>query len=80
MVDTKNKRFDPAAHLTKQGWKGKGTGQCCYPQLWLTSLGIQLTRLALKDGHATRHIATVKKNTLSGIGKDRDQAIPFWDQ
>lgn len=22
-----SKKFDPAEHLTKQGWKGKGTGK-----------------------------------------------------
>ncbi|KAK4684085.1 hypothetical protein P7C73_g6118, partial [Tremellales sp. Uapishka_1] len=51
--------FDPAAHLTKQGWKGKGT--------------------ALKHGHATRPLPVVPKKTLTGIGKDRDTAVPFWD-
>ncbi|ORY31799.1 hypothetical protein BCR39DRAFT_525440 [Naematelia encephala] len=59
MTTTKS-RFDPAAHLTKQGWKGKGT--------------------ALKHGHITRPIAVVQKKSLSGIGKDRDEAAPFWDQ
>ncbi|ORX37064.1 hypothetical protein BD324DRAFT_624651 [Kockovaella imperatae] len=58
MADAK-RRFDPAAHLSKQGWKGKGS--------------------ALKQGHSTRPLAVVKKKTLSGIGKDRDEAIPFWD-
>ncbi|CAD6579149.1 MAG: hypothetical protein TREMPRED_002410 [Tremellales sp. Tagirdzhanova-0007] len=57
MVST---NFDPAAHLSRQGWKGKGT--------------------ALKIGHATRPLPVVQKKTLSGIGKDRDEAIPFWDQ
>ncbi|WVO18612.1 hypothetical protein L204_106331 [Cryptococcus depauperatus] len=51
--------FDPAAHLEKQGWKGRGT--------------------ALKHGHATRPLPVVQKKTLSGIGKDRDAAVPFWD-
>lgn len=35
---------------------------------------------ALKNGHATRPLAVVQKKTLSGIGKDRDEAVPFWDQ
>jgi hypothetical protein len=26
MTKTGTGSFDPAAHLTKQGWKGKGTG------------------------------------------------------
>ncbi|WVQ96609.1 hypothetical protein IAU59_003714 [Kwoniella sp. CBS 9459] len=56
---TKKPKFDPAAHLHKHGWKGKGT--------------------ALKHGHSTRPLAVVQKKTLSGIGKDRDEAVPFWD-
>ncbi|OCF39249.1 hypothetical protein I317_06967 [Kwoniella heveanensis CBS 569] len=55
----KKPKFDPAAHLHKHGWKGKGT--------------------ALKHGHSTRPLAVVQKKTLSGIGKDRDEAVPFWD-
>ncbi|GFZ50516.1 hypothetical protein JCM24511_08273 [Saitozyma sp. JCM 24511] len=51
--------FDPAAHLAKQGWKGKGT--------------------ALKHGHAVRPLPVVQKKSLTGIGKDRDAAVPFWD-
>ncbi len=35
---------------------------------------------ALKQGHATRPIPVVQKKSMSGIGKDRDEAIPFWDQ
>jgi hypothetical protein len=35
---------------------------------------------ALKQGHATRPLAVVQKKNLSGIGKDRDEAVPFWDQ
>ncbi|WVR06644.1 hypothetical protein IAU60_003676 [Kwoniella sp. DSM 27419] len=55
----KKPKFDPAAHLHKQGWQGKGT--------------------ALKQGHSTRPLAVVQKKTLSGIGRDRDEAVPFWD-
>lgn len=36
--------------------------------------------LALKQGHMTRPIAVVQKKTLSGVGKDRDEAVPFWDK
>jgi nucleolar protein TMA23 len=28
----------------------------------------------------TRPIAVVQKKTLSGVGKDRDEAVPFWDK
>ncbi|KAK6907862.1 hypothetical protein I203_101863 [Kwoniella mangroviensis CBS 8507] len=59
VVVHKKAKFDPAAHLHKHGWKGKGT--------------------ALKHGHAIRPLAVVQKKTLSGIGKDRDEAVPFWD-
>lgn len=32
MPSTRTNAFDPAAHLTKQGWKGKGTGELlCLP-------------------------------------------------
>ncbi|WOO83368.1 uncharacterized protein LOC62_05G006892 [Vanrija pseudolonga] len=34
---------------------------------------------ALKDGHITRPLATVQKKSMGGIGKDRDEAVPFWD-
>ncbi|WWC62949.1 uncharacterized protein I303_105547 [Kwoniella dejecticola CBS 10117] len=56
---SKKPKFDPAAHLHKHGWQGKGT--------------------ALKHGHSVKPLAVVQKKTLSGIGKDRDEAVPFWD-
>ncbi|TYJ58385.1 hypothetical protein B9479_000931 [Cryptococcus floricola] len=34
---------------------------------------------ALQQGHISRPLAVVQKKTLSGIGKDRDEAVPFWD-
>lgn len=33
MVAVMSKGFDPAEHLTKQGWKGKGTGESMCPPL-----------------------------------------------
>jgi len=45
--------------------------------LWLPADG---EPLALKHGHATRPLPVVRKKTLSGVGKDRDGAVPFWDQ
>ncbi|WWC71093.1 uncharacterized protein I206_105046 [Kwoniella pini CBS 10737] len=59
VVIAKKPKFDPAAHLHKHGWKGKGT--------------------ALKHGHSIKPLSVVQKKTLSGIGKDRDEAVPFWD-
>jgi len=64
--------FSPHDHLVKQGWRGKGTGT----QIQTPSH----SHLAFKNGHATRPIPVVQKRTMSGIGKDRDEAIPFWDQ
>ena len=34
----------------------------------------------LRSGSISRPISIPQKRTLSGIGKDRDEAFPFWDQ
>ena len=34
----------------------------------------------LRPGAISRPIVVAQKKTLSGIGKDRDEAFPFWDQ
>ena len=34
----------------------------------------------LRQGAISNPIIVVQKKTLSGIGKDRDEAFPFWDQ
>lgn len=34
----------------------------------------------LRHGAIAKPIALTQKKTLSGIGKDRDEAFPFWDQ
>ena len=76
-----NVKFDPAQHLTKQGWKGTGTGIRLHSTSPLFMVRLKsFHTLALKNGHATRPLPVVPKKSLSGIGKDRDQAIPFWDQ
>ncbi|KAI5454166.1 hypothetical protein NCC49_004231 [Naganishia albida] len=46
---------------------------------YLTAQGWKGKGTALKQGHMTRPIAVVQKKTLSGVGKDRDEAVPFWD-
>ncbi|KAJ9103362.1 hypothetical protein QFC19_004461 [Naganishia cerealis] len=46
---------------------------------YLTSRGWKGKGTALKHGHVTRPLAVVQKKTLSGVGKDRDEAVPFWD-
>ena len=34
----------------------------------------------LRQGAISRPLAISQKKTLSGLGKDRDEAFPFWDQ
>lgn len=34
----------------------------------------------LRHGAISRPVIIAQKKTLSGIGKDRDEAFPFWDQ
>ena len=35
---------------------------------------------ALRHGAIAKPITLTQKKTLAGVGKDRDEAIPFWDQ
>jgi hypothetical protein len=35
---------------------------------------------ALREGALSRPLAIAQKKTLAGLGKDRDEAFPFWDQ
>ncbi|KAJ9104573.1 hypothetical protein QFC21_002071 [Naganishia friedmannii] len=46
---------------------------------YLASQGWKGKGTALKHGHVTRPLAVVQKKTLGGVGKDRDEAVPFWD-
>ena len=34
----------------------------------------------LRDGGISRPLAIPQKKNLAGLGKDRDEAFPFWDQ
>jgi hypothetical protein len=34
----------------------------------------------LRQGAISRPLAIPQKKNLSGLGKDRDEAFPFWDQ
>ncbi len=34
----------------------------------------------LREGAISRPLAIPQKRTLAGVGKDRDEAFPFWDQ
>lgn len=47
---------------------------------FLTSFGWKGKGNGLRQGSASRPLAIPQKRTLSGLGKDRDEAFPFWDQ
>lgn len=66
--------------ITFQSRAGRAKGLVSRPSQLCPCL-LELTPSpALRNGHATRPLAVIQKKTLSGIGKDRDEAIPFWDQ
>jgi len=47
---------------------------------YLTSYGWEGKGKGLRDGAMSRPLAIPQKRTLAGLGKDRDEAFPFWDQ
>jgi hypothetical protein len=47
---------------------------------YLRAQGWEGTGKALREGAISRPIAIAQKKTLAGLGKDRDEAFPFWDQ
>lgn len=47
---------------------------------YLTSLGWQGSGSGLRKGGMSKPLAIPQKRTLAGLGKDRDEAFPFWDQ
>jgi len=47
---------------------------------FLVNQGWSGTGTGLREGAISRPIAASQKKNLSGIGKDRDEAFPFWDQ
>jgi hypothetical protein len=47
---------------------------------YLVSQGWKGKGTALREGAISRPIAIAQKKTLGGVGKDRDEAFPFWDQ
>ena len=47
---------------------------------YLVAQGWQGTGTALRDGAVARPVIIAQKKTLAGVGKDRDEAFPFWDQ
>ncbi|KIY63398.1 hypothetical protein CYLTODRAFT_458153 [Cylindrobasidium torrendii FP15055 ss-10] len=46
---------------------------------YLVAQGWSGTGSGLRNGAISRPITVAQKKTLSGIGKDRDEAFPFWD-
>jgi hypothetical protein len=47
---------------------------------FLLSQGWSGSGSGLRNGAISRPITVTQKKTLAGIGKDRDEAFPFWDQ
>ncbi|PPQ76623.1 hypothetical protein CVT24_011327, partial [Panaeolus cyanescens] len=46
---------------------------------YLVSQGWAGKGTALRQGALVRPLAIPQKKTLAGLGKDRDEAFPFWD-
>ena len=46
---------------------------------YLTKRGWAGKGTALRSGGISRPITVKQKTTLSGLGKDRDEAFPFWE-
>lgn len=47
---------------------------------YLASYGWSGKGTGLRNGAIDKPLAIPPKRNLSGIGKDRDEAFPFWDQ
>ena len=47
---------------------------------YLVSQGWGGKGTGLRQGAISRPLAIPQKKTLAGLGKDRDEAFPFWDQ
>lgn len=47
---------------------------------YLVGQGWQGTGKALREGAISRPVVIAQKKSLAGVGKDRDEAYPFWDQ
>ena len=51
-----------------------------YGHAYLTSYGWTGTGNGLRKDAIAKPLAIPQKKNLSGLGKDRDEAFPFWDQ
>jgi len=47
---------------------------------YLVSQGWEGKGTGLRQGSISRPLAIPQKRNLAGLGKDRDEAFPFWDQ
>jgi hypothetical protein len=47
---------------------------------YLISQGWSGKGTGLRQGAISRPLAIPQKKTLAGVGNDRDEAFPFWDQ
>lgn len=47
---------------------------------YLVAQGWQGTGKALREGAASRPVIIAQRRNLAGVGRDRDEAFPFWDQ
>lgn len=47
---------------------------------YLVAQGWKGTGKALREGAINRPVIIAQKKTLAGVGRDRDEAFPFWDQ
>jgi len=48
--------------------------------LYLVNQGWRGKGTGLREGAITRPLAIPQKKNLAGLGKDRDESFPFWDQ
>lgn len=47
---------------------------------YLVDHGWQGAGNALREGAISRPVVISQKKSLAGVGKDRDEAFPFWEQ
>ncbi|KAH0832045.1 ATP synthase regulation protein NCA2-domain-containing protein [Lanmaoa asiatica] len=64
-------------YICDSGWR-KNMSQS-YGHAYLTSYGWTGTGTGLRKGAINKPLAIPPKKNLSGLGKDRDEAFPFWD-
>jgi len=77
-------RYLPMMKLSAVLWQEKClTAASAMPldgHAFLVNQGWSGTGTALRKGAISRPVTAPQKRNLAGIGKDRDEAFPFWDQ